>query len=53
MKFEHKSPIALAEAVKKTEKIFSGLSADIITKYSAENNYRKLKEIYETCCDYN
>lgn len=53
LKFEHKSPIALAEAVKKTEKIFSGLSADIITKYSAENNYRKLKEIYETCCDYN
>ncbi len=53
LKFEHKSSMALAEAVKKAEKTFSGLSADIVTKYSAENNYQKLREIYETCCNHN
>ena len=52
-KFNHKSPEKLAEAVKKAETEFLELEQSIISKYSAENNYGKLREIYETCCNHN
>ena len=51
-KFTADSPEALTEAVKKMEDSFLELPEEIIKKYSAESNYSKLREIYETCCDH-
>ena len=51
-KFTADSPEALAQAVGKMKDSFLELPQEIIGKYSAESNYRKLREIYETCCDH-
>lgn len=53
LKFSYRSPESLAEAVRKAEKTFSGLEADVIKKYSAESNYRQLRKIYEACGNHN
>lgn len=51
-KFTADSPEALAQAVGKMKDSFLELPQEIIGKYSAESNYRKLREIYETCCNH-
>lgn len=51
-KFAPDSSAALAEAVKRISNSFVGLEAAVIGKYSSESNYRKLREIYEACCNH-
>ena len=51
-KFSPSSAEALAEAVRKLEEDFDELGTDIIEKYSSENNYQRLREIYEACCNH-
>lgn len=46
-KFRADSAEELAKAVKKAEKPFGGLDAEFITKYSAEQNYKILFQIYQ------
>jgi len=46
-KFAYKSPEGLTEAVKMIEKSFGGLDTEFITKYSAEQNYKILSQIYQ------
>lgn len=51
-KFLPSSAEALAEAVRNLEEGFDGLGTDIVEKYSPENNYQRLREIYEACCNH-
>jgi glycosyltransferase involved in cell wall biosynthesis len=51
-KFSPSSAEALAEAVRNLEEGFDGLGTDIVEKYSSENNYQRLREIYEACCNH-
>ena len=52
LKFQPKSIEELAEAVLKIRESFGGLGEEMIYKYSAENNYEQLRNIYETCCNH-
>lgn len=53
LKFFHRSPEKLAEAVRKAKYAFVGLKTENIRKYSVESNYEQLRKIYETCCHHN
>ena len=52
-KFQADSAEELAKAVKKAEAVTEGLASEFVTKYSAERNYKQLREIYEACCNHN
>ena len=51
-KFPPKSSEKLAEAVLQLMDNFTGVNEEIIGKYSSDSNYKKLREIYEACCDH-
>lgn len=48
-KFHHRSSEALAECVRKAESRKQEFPEEIRQKYSIEENYRKLQEIYQKC----
>ncbi len=52
LKFQSKSIEELAEAVLKIRESFGGLDEEMVCKYSAENNYEQLRNIYEACCNH-
>ena len=52
-KFQTGSAEALAEAVMKVKSFEKELDEEITQKYSAENNYKQLRDIYEACCNHN
>ena len=52
LKFQPKSIEELAEAVLKIRESFGGLDEEMVCKYSTENNYEQLRNIYETCCNH-
>lgn len=52
-KFAVDSKEELVTALKKAQKATKGLESSYIEKYSEENNYMQLREIYETCCNHN
>ena len=51
-KFPPKSSEKLAEAVLQLMNNFTGVNEELIGKYSSDSNYKKLREIYEACCDH-
>ena len=51
-KFAPNSAKELTESVRKLSSSFRELDRTVIGKYSSENNYQKLREIYEACCDH-
>lgn len=51
-KFAPDSPSELADAVNRITNSFTALDENVIGKYSSESNYRKLREIYEACCNH-
>lgn len=48
LKFKHTSAESLAEVVLMVQKEFKGFSEEFIGLYSAESNYKSMKNIYET-----
>ena len=48
LKFKHTSAESLAEAVLMVQKEFEGFPEEFIGLYSAESNYKSMKNIYET-----
>lgn len=48
LKFKHTSAESLAEAVLMVQKEFKGFPEEFIGLYSAESNYKSMKNIYET-----
>lgn len=52
LKFQYVSSEGLAEAVQKMQKNWTGVDAVSVRKYSEEENYRQLREIYEACCNH-
>ena len=51
-KFSPKDSQELAEVVRKLENTSLTLENEVVEKYSAENNYKQLRDIYETCCNH-
>ena len=51
-KFSDNSKEELLISLRKAMENAEGVPQEIINKYSAENNYKKLREIYETCCNH-
>lgn len=52
-KFAVNSKKELCEAFEKVINAEGGLESSYIEKYSEENNYKQLRNIYETCCNHN
>ena len=52
LKFKHTSAEALAEAVREILSNPIGVDAEWVSKYSKEENYKQLRNIYETCCNH-
>ena len=52
-KFAADSKKELCIALTKAKIAINGINSSYIEKYSEENNYIQLREIYETCCNHN
>lgn len=52
LKFQADSPKSLCEALKKAKRTFRGMDESVINRYSEENNYEQLRNIYEACSDH-
>ena len=52
LKFKHTSPESLAEAIEKMINTPFELNDEMVHRYSREDNYKQLRNIYETCSNH-